>query len=81
MKVLDIVCDELEADSCHEIIKETDPNVISIVHEPHNHILIFSNDYDSNGHVKKSSVTNTVNNKITSKFSEKFNRIVEKEFV
>jgi len=51
LKYLKIICNKPTSAQCHDEIKKIHPNVISIYHEPNNHILYFKDDYDENGHV------------------------------
>ena len=64
MDILKITCTPKSESSCHESIKLSHPNVLSILHEPNNHIIIENTDYDNDGHVKKSKWTKTVKDKL-----------------
>ena len=78
MIILKITCDGKD---CHGQLSALHPTVVSVYHEPNNHILIFKKDYDKDGHVKKSSITPDEMQKVDLKFSKKFLSIYDKEFV
>lgn len=79
MKVLKINCRTKE--SCHDDVKAIYPSMISLVHDPNNHLVIFASDYDKDGHVKKGSLQLTDKNELDSNARIRFEQIEEKEFV
>lgn len=80
MKILKITCTDKQTDQCSKDIYKTHPTVISILHEPNNHLLIEKDDYTKQGHVLKSAALPIVH-KITGTFKNKFESIQRSEFV
>ena len=79
MKVLKITC--VNSDDCHATVKAIEPLVLSVLHEPNNHVLLFPLDYTDKGNVKKSRAINSELDKMDVKFRKRFNNIIIKEFV
>ena len=80
MKVLKITCND-KSELCHAEVVKTNPNMVSMVHYPNNHILIDAIDYDNNGHVKKSAWKIDEENKLDEEIKNKMRVSYEKEFV
>jgi len=79
MKVLKITC--ADTTTCHEQAALSNPNMVSMLHHPNNHILIMKADYTDKGHVKKSAWKISEENKLDSKYREDFKKIAKHEFV
>lgn len=84
MKILKINCPITDgitdSGKCHDDLKISNPNMISVLHEPNNHILIMKDDYDNNGHVKLSAVIKSEEGKLDVSFKPIFDEIKNKEF-
>ena len=85
MKIEKISCPvidgKIDSNKCHDDLKLANPNLLSILHEPNNHLLIDDIDYDNKGHVKGANIKKTELNKMDSNFKTKFDVIAAKEFV
>jgi hypothetical protein len=80
MKVMKVSCTVDTLESCHNSIKLIDSSLITIVHEPNNHLLIFASDYDQDGHVKANSMPIEELNKMDLTYKKKYQMISDKEF-
>ena len=79
MKVLKITCSKNE--DCHANLISANPNMVSIVHFPNNHILIDKQDYDNKGHVKAIAWKKDEELKLSPELQIRFREIVKREFV
>ncbi len=78
MKILKIICDEGEV--CHEEMKILAPLVVSILHIPNNHIVLFADDYNDDGSVKKSAALKSEIDKVDPDVIGMINQIIDKEW-
>ena len=75
-----ITCIGLEVDQCQSQLTLTNPNLVSVLHIPNNHILIMKDDYDLKGAVKRASATDKVEADLDIEFRKTFRKIKEVEF-
>jgi len=64
MDVLKMTCIGIDPQKCHQNLVKQDNTIISILHLQNNHLVFASDDYDQYGHVKRSSFTKTVEDKL-----------------
>jgi hypothetical protein len=81
MNVVKTSCTDETAAQCYDSLKLTNPNMVSLVHFPNNHIVIDKLDYDDKGHVKKTAWKKTEEDKLDLITKNKMRVIYEKEFV
>ena len=79
MKVINMTC--IDSKKCHAEVVKLEPLMITLGHEPNNHVLFFRGDYDDKGQVKKSSRNFNEENKMDPIYKLKFDKIAEREFV
>jgi hypothetical protein len=80
LKVLNITCNG-ETTTCHDSHRAEYPQMVSMLHQPNNHILIMKGDYNSKGSIKKSAWSIAEENKLDTEFKAKMKLVYEKEFV
>jgi hypothetical protein len=79
LKVLKITC--VDGKDCHAYCLSLDPSCVSVWHKPNNHITFSADDYDIDGHVKKSSVLDNHIKELDVTVRSEFMQILNKEFV
>ena len=81
MKVVKMTCPVDESGSCHETLSLSHVGLTSVLHYPNNHILIFKDNYDRKGSVKKSAWSIKEEDKLDSYVKIKMQQIYQREFV
>ena len=66
---------------CHAELIKTNPNLVSVIHNPNDHILIMKNDYNEKGEVKKSAWSIDEENKLSIGVKTRMRAVYEREFV
>ncbi len=80
MKVMKVTCGTGTMAECHDLLLQTNPNMISVLHNPDDHVLIMKEDYNKDGHVLKTAWNVVEENKLSDKIKNKMRIIYEREF-
>ncbi len=66
MKIIKVTCptksDQEDATTCFKTLKQNNPNIISVIHTPQEHILLEQSDYDEKGKVKPNQLRQQMKN-------------------